>query len=73
MSAHFFDYVRNKYNIPTSKQDEEFERRLAYKSGYDAGELNQLLYKIKMLDAQPEVSDQELLEFNRQLEKFYKH
>ena len=73
MSAHFFDHVRNRYNIPTSKQDEEFERRLAYKSGYDPEELRNLLYTMKMLDAQPDVKDEELLEFNRQLEKFYKH
>ncbi len=73
MSAHFFDHVRNRYNIPTSKQDEEFERRLAYKSGYDPEELRNLLYTMRMLDAQPDVTDQELLEFNRQLEKFYKH
>ena len=73
MSAHFFDHVRNRYNIPTSKQNEEFERRLAYKSGYDPEELHNLLYKMKMLDAQPDVTDEELLDFNRQLEKFYKH
>jgi len=73
MSAHFFDHVRNRYNMPTSKQDEEFEKRLAYKSGYDPKELHDLLYKLKMLDAQPDVTDEELLEFNRQLEKFYKH
>jgi len=73
MSAHFFDYVRNRYNIPTSKQDDEFEKRLAYKSGYDSEELHELLYQMKMLDSQPDVTDQELLEFNRQLEKFYKH
>ena len=73
MSAHFFDHVRNRYNIPTSKQDEEFEKRLAYKSGYDPLELRDLLYRVKTLDGQPDISDQDLLDFNRQLEKFYKH
>ena len=73
MTAHFLDHVRNRYNIPTSRLDEELEKRLTYKTGMDLSIIKQIIYEIKYLADQPHVSDTELMQFNQQLEYFYKN
>jgi hypothetical protein len=73
MAVHFQDYVRSKYSIRTSLTDPEFEKRLAWKTGYDIVALKDLLYFINMLQDEPSVTDEGLLELNRKLEHFYKH
>lgn len=73
MSAHFLDNVRNRYNIPTSVLNEEFENRLAYKSDYDKAAISDIIYCIKTIPDQFSISDEELLAFNNKLEKFTKH
>jgi hypothetical protein len=73
MTVHFQDYVRSKYGIRTSLRSPEFEKRLAWKTGYDLIALSDLLYYINMLQDAPSVSDEGLLELNHKLEHFYKH
>jgi hypothetical protein len=73
MTVHFQDYVRSKYGIRTSLRDPEFEKRLAWKTGYDIKALSDLLYFINMLHDTPSVTDEGLLELNHKLEHFYKH
>lgn len=73
MTVHFQDYVRSKYGIRASLRDPEFEKRLAWKTGYDIKALSDLLYYINMLHDAPSVSDEGLLELNHKLEHFYKH
>lgn len=73
MTAHFLDYVRSRYSIRTALSDPEFESRLSWKTGYDVNALKDLLYQIKMVQDEPSVSDDSLLELNRKLEHFYKH
>jgi hypothetical protein len=73
MTTHWLDHVRTKYSIPTSKLDESFEHRLAYKSGYDVTAIRKIVTQIAVLSDQDEVMDDELLEFNQGLENFYKH
>jgi hypothetical protein len=73
MTVHFQDYVRSKYGIRTSLRDPEFEKRLAWKTGYDIKALSDLLYFINMLHDEPSVTDEGLLELNHKLEHFYKH
>ena len=73
MSAHFLDYVRNRYNLPTSQLYEEFENRLAYKSGYDLQAVKNIVYQVRTLEGQPVVDDNDLLAFNDKLDKFYKN
>lgn len=73
MTAHFQDYVRSKYSIRISLKDPEFEKRLAWKTGYDITALSDLLYHINMLHDTPIVTDESLLELNHKLEHFYKH
>jgi hypothetical protein len=73
MTAHFLDHVRTKFNITTSKLDENFEQRLAWKSGYDLKAIQDIVYQMKYLRDQPIVDDDELLEFQGRLDQFYKH
>jgi hypothetical protein len=73
MTAHFMDHVRSRYSIRASLSDPEFENRLSWKTGYDMNALKDLLYHIKMVQDEPSVSDERLLELNRKLEHFYKY
>ena len=73
MSAHFLDNVRNRYNLPTSVLDDEFENKLAYKSDFDRAAIHDIVYTINTLPDQLSVTDEELLAFNAKLEKFIKH
>lgn len=72
MVAHFLGHVRSRYKISTSAMDEEFEKRLAYKSGYDPVKLRTILESARGLGSSPSVSDQDLLAFHELVEKFYK-
>jgi hypothetical protein len=72
MTAHFMDHVRNRYNIPTSRMDEDFEKKLSYKTGIDLQTIHDIVYQAKYLADQTSVSDVELLLFNQQLQNFYK-
>ncbi len=72
MTAHFQDHVRSRYNIPTSRMDEDFEKKLSYKTGIDLQTIHDIVYQSKYLADQSSVSDVELLLFNQQLQNFYK-
>lgn len=73
MTVHFQDHVRSKYGIRAALNDPEFEKRLAWKTGYEINALKDLLYYMNMLQDEYEVTDQGLLELNRKLEHFYKY
>jgi hypothetical protein len=73
MTVHFQDHVRSKYGIRASLNDPEFEQRLAWKTGYNVNNLKVLLNFMNMLQEDHIVSDVSLLNFNRQLEHFYKY
>jgi VanZ family protein len=73
ITMHFQDHVRSKYGIRTAINDPEFESRLAWKTGYDLNAIKDLLYYMNMLQDEPSVTDEGLLELNRKLEHFYKY
>lgn len=72
MTAHFLDHVRSRYNLSTSRTDEEFARKLAFKTGIEFQVIHDILYQGKYLADQEMVSDTELLHYNQQLQNFYK-
>jgi hypothetical protein len=72
MTAHFLDYVRSRYNIPTSRIDDEFINKLSYKTGIDHSLINNIVYQSKYLSDKTSVTDSELLFYNDQLQNFYK-
>jgi len=73
MTAHLMEYIRQKYNLPTTTLDEQFVSSLAFKSGYPEDKLHNMIYKAKMINDFSSVSDGELMEFHRQTEAFYKY
>ncbi len=73
MTAHLMEYIRQKYNIPTATLDHQFVSKLAFKSGYPEDKLQHMIYKSKMIHDFTSVSDEELMEFHRQTEDFYKY
>lgn len=73
MTVHFQDHVRSRYGIRNSLTDPEFEKRLNWKTGYDINAIKDLVYYMKMIQDEPTVSDEGLLELNRKLEHFYKY
>lgn len=73
MTVHFLTHVRNRYNIRTSAMDDDFVKRLTYKSGYDQQAVQALVYDLQYAQDAPQVSDHALLELNHKLETFYQY
>jgi hypothetical protein len=72
MAVHFQDQVRTKYHLPVTALDEEFVKRLAYRTGYPRESLQDIVSYIRELPMKGHVPDDELNHFHRQLEAFYK-
>jgi hypothetical protein len=51
--------------------DEEFEKKLAYKSGYNINNIKDLVYYMKWVQDEPSVSDTTLSDLHQKLENFY--
>jgi len=73
MSAYFLEHVRNKYKLLTGTLDEEFIKKLQYKSGGDEAGIRGIVSFIRYLDDAPEISHHQLAGFHQQLESFYKN
>ncbi|HUB62742.1 MAG TPA: hypothetical protein VL978_18635, partial [Puia sp.] len=72
MVTHFQDMVRTRYNLTASALDEELVTRLAYRTGYQPEALSRLIGYMRALPSKAYVPDEELMDFHRQLEAFYK-
>lgn len=72
MSAYFLEHVRNKYKLLTGTLDEEFIKKLQYKSGAEEHEVRGIVSFIKYAEEAPAISDKQLADFHKQLESFYK-
>ncbi|OQP40873.1 hypothetical protein A4H97_14790 [Niastella yeongjuensis] len=73
MTVHFQDHVRSRYGIRSSLNDPEFEKKLAWKTGYNINNLKNMLFFMNSLQKMHDVTDDALLEFNRKLDHFYKY
>jgi hypothetical protein len=73
MTAHLMEHIRQNYQLPTTVLDDGFVASLAFKSGYPKETLHELIYKAKMINDFSEVSDEDLMDFHRQIEAFYKY
>jgi len=73
--SYFLAYLRNKYRLKTVMLDEEFKDTLIKITGIDANLIEQLIGYINAFDKTEEkakISDQNLIEFNKLIERFYK-
>jgi hypothetical protein len=73
MVMHFQDQVRTRYHLAGTSLEEGFADRLAYRTGYPKQEMEELVEYMQQLPSKAFVSDEELMDFYRQLEAFYKH
>jgi hypothetical protein len=71
MGAYFLEHVRNKYKLPTGNLDEEFVRKLQFKTGVEEGEIKEIVSFISYLDTTKNVSSKQLTAFHKRLETFY--
>jgi len=72
MSAYFLEHVRNRYKLLTGTLDEEFIKKLQYKSGAAEEEVRGIITFIRYLDDAPQINEKQLNSFHKQLESFYK-
>jgi hypothetical protein len=72
MAVHFQDLVRTRYNLTATGLDEELAARLAHRTGYQHEALSRLIGYMRTLPSKAYVPDEELMDFHRQLEAFYK-
>ncbi len=73
MVLHFQDQARTRYHLAATTLEEGFADRLANRTGYPRQELADMVAYMQQLPSKAFVSDEELMDFYRQLEAFYKH
>ncbi len=71
MSAYFLEHIRNRYKLSTTTLDDDFCKRLQYKTGITEEEINRIIQTIHQIENQTAISDEMLAEFHKQLESFY--
>lgn len=72
MVTSFLENIRSVYNLPTSQLNEEFARKLAFRTGRPFGEVAQLIQFIYDLKLKEALSDQELMDLHQQINQFNK-
>lgn len=70
MITYFYEEIRTKYFINTSKVTEDFLTTLSRKAGTDLTQTKDLFYTITMIQDSPEVSDDLLLQLNQKIQQF---
>ena len=72
MAAYFLEHVRNRYKLATGNLGDDFVKNLQFKTGYEESEIRGIVSYIKWLDESQAVSQNQLTDFHKQLESFYK-
>lgn len=67
---HFYDYIRTRYRIDTSLQNEAFYNEIAAKSDHSIPETDALFKKINELSNKPEITKNELQQLNDVIQSF---
>ena len=70
--SYFLEYIRINFRLKTTKLDAEFTSDLALKSGVNETAVQQLIKMINNVNNAAVVSDHELINLNKLIEKFYK-
>lgn len=64
---HFFDFVRDQYQISTSVLNDDFVHQLSSKSGQDSKRIRALLKHIHHIENQPNISKERLLRLEKEM------
>lgn len=70
--SYFLEHIRATYRLKTTVLDKEFVNALAVKSGLTEIVVQELFILIRGLKNAPMVNDQQLIDLNKSIEKFYK-
>ncbi len=68
---YLLSYLRDEYQVKTSKTDDEFKEKLIAKLGLESSFAGDLVNYINYINVQEHVTDRELIELNKLIEKFY--
>ena len=68
---YLLSYLRDEYQIKTNTLDKEFTERLITKLGLEAGLAEDLVSFMQYIGTQDRVNDDELINLNKLIEKFY--
>jgi hypothetical protein len=69
--TYLLDYIRNRYLIKTSNFDEETIKKISEKSLMAEGKIKSIFRNIEKIKSSAQISEDDLLNFNYQIEKFY--
>jgi hypothetical protein len=72
ITTQFMGHIRSRYKLSSSEEDNDLEKGLAFKSGYDPAEIKDIFEQMRRLNQQPKITDDDLLTFNDKISKFYK-
>ncbi|MDO1447688.1 hypothetical protein Q0590_15565 [Rhodocytophaga aerolata] len=70
--TYFLDYLRSQYYVKTTEFDDELYNKLADKTGHDKQQIITLFELIKNIRSSKNISEEELVTLNRQIENFHK-
>lgn len=71
MASYFLEHVRNKYKLATGTLDEEFIKKLQFKTGTEENEIRGIVSSIRELNAGGKITDKQVADFHKKLEAFY--
>ncbi len=68
--TYFLEYIRSTFNISTAKLNNDFYKKLASKSNNNVEFVSKLFTKITQIQIKNTITDKELIELNKLIEKF---
>jgi hypothetical protein len=70
MISAFLENIRSAYNLPTSELNEDFSKKLSFRTGRPADEINRLIQLIHSSRLNPFLSDEELMDLHGHINQF---
>jgi hypothetical protein len=71
MASYFLEFVRHKYKLVTTDLNEEFIKKLQFKTGISENEISDIIAFIREINTERTVTEKQMARFHRQLENFY--
>jgi len=69
--SYFLDHIRNKYFIKTTTFDEDTIKKITEKSSLSSAKVKSLFKGIEIINRSQKITEEELININYQIEKFY--
>ena len=70
--TYFYEHIRNQFYMNTNTINDEFILQLSRKSGFGNDATKKLFKTIALIQHSTDISDEQLLSLNQQIENFYK-